>query len=244
MMDFKCMVCGKPYVVKEFQGFNSRPLKLRVPDCDCEEKLLKTEAERAAKLQVQEMARARIKMLHLPRIYENQTLDNLTCENLESARNYVNEFKPFKSKGILLFGGNGNGKSTLAVAMCKKLAVRGFKIEFSTFSDVLTQMEQGWGATYATAGEDVLERLLARDFIVFDDFGREKYTDRRLENVFLIFDKLYTNMNSLAITANPESLAKLSKMPEFAPIMDRFSQMLDTWNFKASSYRRMATERR
>lgn len=230
-----CPVCGKAYEKKGEYLFN-KFIEVPMPVCDCEKKL-------EEKARIAELKRSRIRRvenLGLPDIFKPFWLANLNCEHLEDAKNYVENFKPKKSKGLFLYGKNGNGKSTLSAVICKELAYRGRTVLFTTMTEILDEMERG--KNRAEQAQITLQDLLEYDFILFDDYGRENYSPLRLQNVFQIVDKLYTHKVTFAVTANPACLARLNKMPELEGIKDRMAQVLISWEFKAPSFRKNKNE--
>lgn len=204
-----------------------------MPQCTCEEDAMK-KTEEAEK---EHERLRRISVLNLPAIFEPYRLKDLTCEHSADAQPYVEGFTPRRSKGLFIYGPNGNGKTTLAAVICKELAYRGRKVLFTTMTEILDRMEMGAGTRAATA-QKVLKELVSYDFIMFDDYGRENYTPLRLQNVFQIVDRLYTHRVVFGITANPECMARFAKIPELAAIQDRLAQVLMHWEFSKPSYRR------
>lgn len=232
-MSEKCMFCGKPYRV-ETQEACGRAIRIPVPACDCEAR----ELEKQRKADEQATKLRRVAALNLPPIFAPYWLKNLECEHAAEAQIYVEGFRPRQSKGLFLSGTNGNGKSTLAAVICKELAYRGRRVLFTAMTEMLDKMEQGVGGNRAAQARRTLSELLAYDFIVFDDYGRENYTPVRLQNVFQIVDKLYTHQVVFAITTNPECIARIANIPEMAAINDRIGQVLTRWDFVRESFRR------
>lgn len=232
-MSDHCIFCGKEYKPVSYE-ICGEVRSILQPVCDCEDKEAqkrRAAEERACKL-------ARVAALNLPPIFGPWWLKNVECEHAAEAQIYVEGFSPRKSKGLFLSGTNGNGKSTLAAVICKELAFRGRRVLFTTMTEMLDRMEQGIGGNRAAQARRTLSELLAYDFIVFDDYGRENYTPMRLQNVFQIVDKLYTHQVVFAITTNPECIARIANIPEMAAINDRIGQVLTRWDFTRASFRR------
>ena len=76
------------------------------------------------------------------------------------------------------------------------------------------------------------------DLLIFDDFGREAYKDRTLTDVADFVNYLYTNLNNVIITSNPEMVEKIKQIPDFQAMFDRFFQMTKRKDFRKASYRR------
>lgn len=228
-----CPYCKKPYIKQPFT-FNGHTRYWQVPQCNCEDEALK-------KRQEQELLRERllkVKALNLPEIFAPYWLKDLTCEHVEDAKAYILSFVPRKSKGLFIYGPNGNGKTTLAAIICKELTYRGRRVLFTTMTELLDRMEMGVGFNRASTAQKVLKDLIGYDFVMFDDYGRENYTPLRLQNVFQIIDRLYTHKVAFGITANPECIARFAKIPELEAITDRMAQVLTRWEFTNSSFRR------
>lgn len=234
-MKLSCPYCHKPYVEKTITscGITST---LPWPQCNCEDEALKK--QEAAEQERERMHR--VEALNLPAIFAPYWLKDLTCEFAAQARPYVEGFTPHRSKGIFLYGPNGNGKTTLAAVICKELAYRGRRVLFTTMTEMLDKMEMGGNFNRAVQAQKVLKELLSYDFVMFDDYGRENYTPVRLQNVFQIIDRLYTHRVVFGATANPECLARFTKIPELEAIIDRMSQVLLNWEFVKPSYRTRA----
>lgn len=233
MSELSCPYCHKPYVQHAYR-VGDLTGSIPLPQCRCEEEAF-AKADKAA---AEQERMARIAALKLPAIFEPYRLEDLTCEHAADARIFVEGFTPRRSKGLFLYGPNGNGKTTLAAVVCKELAYRGRRVLFTTMTDVLDRMESGVGINRAAKAQAVLKELTGYDFVLFDDYGRENYTQLRLQNVFQIVDRLYTHRVVFGVTANPECMARFAKIPELEAIKDRMAQVLMSWAFTAPSLRR------
>ena len=234
-LELSCPYCHKPYVEQEFTS-NGYTARFPMPQCTCEE-----EAQKKAEAEERERERLRrIAALNLPAIFEPYRLKDLTCEHAADAQIYVEGFTPRKSKGLFIYGPNGNGKTTLGAVICKELAYRGRRVLFTTMSQTLNDMQEGGGYNMAATAQRVLKDLTTYDFVLFDDYGRENYSPLRLQNAFQIIDQLYTHRVVFAVTVNPECMDRLAKIPELEAIQDRMAQVLMMWEFKNPSFRRAA----
>ena len=234
-LEMTCPHCQKPYILKEF-AVGDYTSKIPVPQCDCEEREM-------ARLEAAEKERERLRRiaaLNLPAIFEPFRLKDLTCEHAADAQIYVEGFTPRKSKGLFIYGPNGNGKTTLGAVICKELAYRGYRVLFTTMTKTLNAMQEGGGYNQASTATKVLKDLTNYDFVLFDDYGRENYTPLRLQNIFQIVDQLYTHRTVFAVTVNPECMDRLQNIPELAAIEDRMTQVLMRWKFTKPSMRRAA----
>ena len=144
---------------------------------------------------------------------------------------------------MFLYGGVGNGKTTSASSIAKELVNKGYKkVYFFTMAEYLNKMQRTYSSKSEKEFDELMEEWFNADAIFIDDFGREKYSDKRLENVFLFFDGLYNNRTTYFIMANPENILRVKGIPEFEAIFDRFSETLEKVVFKAESMRKRKEE--
>lgn len=233
----KCPHCGKPFVW--FNRDGKFKIHLQVPDCDCIDKIEQQKRHAEAK---------RLQKKNLAKRFENSMMTPLfkekVFENLDSSKeffsfcfNYAKKFHPKTSKGIRMIGGIGTGKTTLLAAISNELITQGYNCLFTTFAALLDKFTKH---SYDNAGDitELLMWLTKFDFVVLDDIGREAYKDKRNEIAFRIIDTLLNYKVVLCVTANPEMMQKLQKMPEWAAILDRLKDVSSILlQFKGNSMR-------
>lgn len=222
-----CQYCGKSYkwFIREiFSGEAKRTLKVPVPDCKCMELREKEEErQRFLRHKSEKLAKLFSNSLMTP-LFKEKTFNNLSPTiELNKCREYAKLFDPKTSQGISMVGPVGTGKTTLLAAICNDLMEKGYSCLFTTFSDLLDKFSS---YAFENAGNirPLLDWLVSFDFIVLDDLGRETYTEKRKETAFRIIDAILNHKAIMAYTANPEMLAKLSKIPEWAATMDRLKE--------------------
>lgn len=235
-----CKYCGKP-MEKKVIGKDEHTITLWVETCGCSEAREKAEEQRKKNLARFKALRKQYKQAGFTRRQLGHRLRNLTCEHKEKFAEWVENFKPRKSKGMFLYGGVGNGKTTSGSCIAKELVNRGYKnVYFFTMAEYLNKMQNTYAEGSKISFEDLMQKWYDADAIFIDDFGREKYSDKRLENVFLFFDGLYNNCTTFFIMANPENVLRVKNIPEFEAIFDRFSETLEKVVFKADSMRKQS----
>lgn len=230
----KCPVCGqdtKPYTI------GNRTFYARV--CDCVEKQQKEEEKRQAQILEFSKLKAKIKSADFPFDTLSKRLKTRTCENVEIARAYIDNFKPRTRQGLYFVGGVGNAKTTLAVCIGKELILKGYKVKFMVFSQAIRKLQSTYGAKNPLDFMEQVKEFSKYDLLIFDDFGREAYKDRTLTDVADFVNYLYSNKNNIIITSNPEMVEKIKQIPDFQAMFDRFFQMTKRVNFNNSSYRRI-----
>ena len=233
-----CPYCKKPKVTKKYGNFS-----ILMYDCDCQAKMEEAEEIRKKNFLRFKALRKQYKQAGFTRRQLGHRLRNLTCEHKEKFAEWVENFKPRKSKGMFLYGGVGNGKTTSGSCIAKELVNKGYKkVYFYTMAEYLNKMQRTYSAKSDKEFDELMEEWFNSDAIFIDDFGREKYSDKRLENVFLFFDGLYNNRTTYFIMANPENILRVKGIPEFEAIFDRFSETLEKVVFKGESMRKRKEE--
>ena len=236
-----CKYCGKSYVwfIREiFSGEHQRTLRVPVPACKCQELKEREEKRQRFLLHKSEKLAKLFSNSMITPLFKEKTFNNLnqTIE-LHKCKEYAKLFNPKTAQGISMVGAVGTGKTTLLAAICNELMEKGYACLFTTFSDLLDKFSS---YSYENAGNirPLLDWLVSFDFVVLDDIGRETYTDKRKETAFRIIDAILNHKVIMAYTANPEMLAKLNKIPEWAATMDRLREVCKyRFEFKGESLR-------
>jgi DNA replication protein DnaC len=110
---------------------------------------------------------------------------NVLMQTLE----YASNLKNARKEGISLwfYGGNGFGKSLLAISVQKMAIRQGYKTQFANLSGILTLIKRSWGNPELEA---VIEKRIRNvDFLVIDDLGKE-YKTKNNDFVEVVFDEL------------------------------------------------------
>jgi DNA replication protein DnaC len=91
------------------------------------------------------------------------------------------------TRGACLVGPVGSGKTTLAVAAAKELAVRhGLRLRYASIPKLLDDLRhEAMGHTSAAS----LSEHIAAPVLVLDDLGREKFTAFAREKLYLLLDE-------------------------------------------------------
>lgn len=242
----KCSFCGKEYKKHEI-NIKSWDLTrvVEVADCECEE-LARVEAEtkRISDNKKRLLAQKFENSLLTP-FFQEKDIKKLDDSKIkQEVIKYIDNFNPRTSTSIMFIGDVGTGKTTLLACLCKELILKGYTCLFIKMSVLLDKFINACSFECEDTAEKLKSWLLKYDFIVIDDFGREKYTEKRLEIAFDIIDDLMNYKKCIGITANPEMIAKLKNIPDFKAILDRLNEMCKLQHtFKGESYRRKQNER-
>jgi|SRR5690554_7626052 len=102
---------------------------------------------------------------------------------------YASNLKNARKEGISLwfYGGNGYGKTHLAVSVQKMAIRQGYRTQFANLSGILTLIKRSWKRPELE--EVIQKRIRDVDFLVIDDLGKE-YKTQNNDFVEVTFDEL------------------------------------------------------
>lgn len=240
----KCSICGKPYKTEQIksQAFMSGFRELEFADCECEAQAEKENAEKNARAKRNQKLKERYASAEISPRFIDWDFDKVEeSENKDFCKQYVKCFDWNKAagNGIFMIGGTGTGKTTLSVCIIKELLNEGKSAIMIDFGEVLRRMSATYSGSSLRTDQDIVNDFLRFDFVVFDDFGREAYTDKRMENAEWIINEMWKHKKCVCITANPEVInqmknpdkndAKAKKYAErWRAPLSRLSQMCKT----------------
>jgi DNA replication protein DnaC len=237
----KCYYCEKEYVeyniVIKPLGINRTVL---VPDCECQEIEYKKQKKKEEQERTKQILASKFENSLLTPFFQEKDFCKLDKSEIkDKIIDYVNTFDRYKSTSIMFIGDVGTGKTTLLACACKELVFKGHNCLFIKMSNLLDKFINACSFDNDDSSKKLKSWLLKFDFIVIDDFGREKYTEKRLEIAFDIIDDLLNYKKCIGITANPEMIAKLKRIPDFEAILDRLNEMCGIKHtFTGKSFRR------
>jgi DNA replication protein DnaC len=110
-----------------------------------------------------------------------------------------------RTKGVLIAGPNGVGKTHLAAAVVLALAKKGRRVTFRNMVDLVAEYKDG----FKTGTEKVIARVLDGDLIVLDDMGAEYSKDDSSwvnEMLYKIVNRTYEDNKILIVTTNLSDL--------------------------------------
>ncbi len=174
------------------------PKDRRVTRCDCQLRA------RAGTL----LAAARI-----PKRYEHCDLSNYETDfpgadpSLAQAHflaaTFVRDCDPRSSKGLLIIGEIGTGKTHLAVGILKELVLnRGIQCLFYDYRELLKEIQNSYNRTVQITELDVLRPVFEADVLVLDELGAVRPTEWVWDTVSLILNTRYNENRLTIITSN------------------------------------------
>src|SRR3954468_14116588 len=154
------------------------------------------------------VGRQRLIDARIPKRYLHCTLGNFTAYNeslqkaVVQARRVADAF-PVVSKGLLLEGQPGVGKTHLAVAVLKQaIQTTGARGLFYDIRDLLRVIRSTYDPAIRTTELDVMRPVMRADLLVLDDLGAEKTSEWVDETMNLIINTRYNERRLTIFTSN------------------------------------------
>jgi DNA replication protein DnaC len=115
---------------------------------------------------------------------------------------FAAEFPVGSEHGLLLMGPCGVGKTHLAVAALKEIALRGHSGLFYDYRELLKAIQDSYNPESQTTEMSVLEPVLKTELLVLDDVGSSKPSLWALETVGHILNTRYNEKRVTLLTTN------------------------------------------
>jgi len=165
----------------------------RVARCDC---------------WLQQVGHHRLADANIPKRYLHCTLENFAAYNetlekaVAQAKRFADAF-PVVTRGMLLEGQPGVGKTHLAVAVLKQVIERsGARGLFYDTRDLLRVIRSTYDPSIRTTELEILRPVMTADLLVLDDLGAEKTSEWVDETMNLIVNTRYNERRLTIFTSN------------------------------------------
>lgn len=161
------------------------------------------------------------------RTFGNFKVTNENQEQYKQAKEFVEHFP--KSKGLLITGPVGTGKTHLAAAIANYLIEKLYTVMFGNITDIITLVK----STYSKHSEEtelqVIQALTSEvDLLVIDDLGKEYATENTRAILYQIINRLNEDERPVIITTNYNSKSLKSKLGERGEaIVSRITEMTE-----------------
>lgn len=149
---------------------------------------------------------------NIPKRYQHCTLDNFTAYNeslqqaVTKARRVADAF-PNNTRGLLLEGQPGVGKTHLAVAVLKQvIQSSGARGLFYDTRDLLRVIRSTYDPSIRTTELEILRPVMTADLLVLDDLGAEKTSEWVEETMNLIVNTRYNERRLTIFTSNYQDI--------------------------------------
>lgn len=139
-----------------------------------------------------------------------ETTTRLQKEALSKVMSYCRQYPSRGAKnsndkglGLLFTGGNGTGKTHLAVAALLELATgHGVNGQFWDYHELLREIRNSYDPSTAFTEYEVLEPIISVEVLLLDDLGAWRMTDWMNDTLFYILNKRYLATRPTLITTN------------------------------------------
>lgn len=210
---------------------------LRVEPCGCQGDLRKHQRYAGA---------------NIPKRYQHCTLESFR-ENapvLRNAKKRVQEFVDLwpgtpDSKGLLLMGGCGAGKTHLAVAALNEVIESGKpgRMLFANFQDLIQEIQASFDSDQTPGKAEIMRPLLEADLLVLDELGSQKPTTFVQDILYYVINTRYNEELTTIFTTNylDNADAKQERLEDRIGVRlrSRLAEMADRIDFTgATDYRR------
>lgn len=138
------------------------------------------------------------------RTFENFRVDEENQEAYTNTRLYAENFQRFKEtgEGLYFSGGNGTGKTHLAVAIALDLITKGIPVICMTSIKLLQEIRRTYDRDRNISEYQILETYKEVDLLVIDDLGQENSTDWALTMLYDIINDRYERCLPTIVTTN------------------------------------------
>jgi len=182
--------------------------------------------------------RRRLKAARFPVVKTLDDFDFLFQPSISESRiNSLKECRWIENAVNVVFAGQaGVGKSHLSIGLGVEAIERGYKIYFTTVSDLLDQMSF---AAVTNKLHLLQKKLLKYDGIILDELGYEKISREQGNFLFRLMSKSYEN-TSIIITTNKDFSGWVDVFEDkvqVSALLDRLLHHVVIFAIKGESYR-------
>ena len=126
--------------------------------------------------------------------------DNANAHISSVARKYVENYYTMeqRSKGLLLYGGVGTGKTYIAACIINALVGQGVTCKLTNFSRLANE----WMAREFTEKQNFVDGLNTYGLLVIDDLGSERSSEFMNELVYSVIDTRHKSGKPMIVTTN------------------------------------------
>lgn len=176
----------------------------RTPMCLCKCEVEKREREEAERKRIEFQKRVKeMRRVGFPEAemqnWDFAHDDGESSQIISIAKKYVENFDKMREdgKGLLLFGGVGNGKTFAAACIANALVDKGFPVLMTNFARIANTVQGLFDGR-----QEYYDSLNRFPLLVIDDLSAERKTEYMQEIVFNVIDSRYRAGLPLIVTSN------------------------------------------
>lgn len=115
---------------------------------------------------------------------------------------FTRDFPAASETGLLLMGPCGVGKTHLAVAALRQLMLRGHRVRYYDYRELLKDIQASYDPDHPTNELGVLEPVLETEVLLLDDLGASKPSLWAVETIGHILNRRYNDKRVTLLTTN------------------------------------------
>lgn len=151
----------------------------------------------------------------------------------------LNGIKAGRSKNVSFSGGNGLGKTWMAVAMVREAIQMGMTAIFVDVTRLLAEIKNTWNDTMKYNESDLLDYIASVDLLIIDDLGKElASSDWAHGELYKIVSIRSADDRSIGITTNLTMREIRERSPQMAAVMSRVIEDAVVFKYEGESRRK------
>jgi DNA replication protein DnaC len=119
---------------------------------------------------------------------------------VNQVRNWQKQFKPRGSKGLIVTGPVGVGKTYLLAALARNFVEQGLSVRFTDFFQLLAELRAGFSE--GKADSTILAPLINVDVLLIDELGKGRNSDFELTTLDQLVSERYKRNLTIVASTN------------------------------------------